>query len=221
MNATSVYPAHIPRTVGAAAEAALGAGGDARRLARVMARSTVPTVIVTGERRLVDANCPARLVLRLSLDELRRYTLDDLTPPSGIGDMQGNWARMLETGCITGPARVLGRDGSHLDVVYYACADALPGLHLIAFAPADWPDDELTCGLHENGSQPDPDARLTPREVEILTLAAQGLSGPELAYELVLSPATIKTHFDNVYDKLGVHNRSGAVARAMRLGLID
>jgi ATP/maltotriose-dependent transcriptional regulator MalT len=220
MIASSVYPAHVPRTVGAAAEAALSARGDTRRLARVIARSAVPTLVVAAQRRVVDANCSARLVLRLSLDELRRYTLDDLTPPSGVDDMKRNWARMLETECITGPARLLGRDGSRLDVVFYACANALPGLHLIAFAPADWPDDELMCGLHENGS-PDPDARLTPRELEILTLAAQGLSGPELAYELVLSPATIKTHFDNVYDKLGVHNRSGAVARAMRLGLID
>jgi ATP/maltotriose-dependent transcriptional regulator MalT len=63
--------------------------------------------------------------------------------------------------------------------------------------------------------------RLTPRELEVLALAACGLTGRELADELVVSPATIKTHFDNVYDKLGVRNRAGAVAKAMRLGLIE
>jgi ATP/maltotriose-dependent transcriptional regulator MalT len=63
--------------------------------------------------------------------------------------------------------------------------------------------------------------RLTPRELEVLALAAYGLSGRELADELVVSPATIKTHLDNVYAKLGVRNRAGAVAKAMRLGLIE
>jgi ATP/maltotriose-dependent transcriptional regulator MalT len=62
---------------------------------------------------------------------------------------------------------------------------------------------------------------LTPREIEVLTLAADGLSGPELAEALVLSPATIRTHFKNIYAKLDVRNRSAAVAKAMRLGIID
>ena len=55
----------------------------------------------------------------------------------------------------------------------------------------------------------------------MLALAADGLSGPELAQELVLSPATINTHFKNIYEKLDVGNRAAAVAKAMRLGMID
>jgi two-component system nitrate/nitrite response regulator NarL len=64
-------------------------------------------------------------------------------------------------------------------------------------------------------------AELTPREIELLALAANGLGGPEIAVELVLSPATINTHFRNIYLKLGVRNRAGAVAKAMRHGLVD
>ena len=52
-------------------------------------------------------------------------------------------------------------------------------------------------------------------------LAAQGRSGPEIAADLGVSPSTIKTHFENIYEKLGVSDRAGAVAHAMRIGLVD
>jgi DNA-binding CsgD family transcriptional regulator len=61
---------------------------------------------------------------------------------------------------------------------------------------------------------------LTAREREILQLAADGLSGPEIAQVLVVSPGTVKTHFQNIYAKLGVSERAGAVAKALRQGLI-
>ena len=61
---------------------------------------------------------------------------------------------------------------------------------------------------------------LSPREAEVLALAAEGLSGPQIAERLVLSPSTIKTHFENIYEKLGVGERAGAVAYALRVGLI-
>ncbi len=55
----------------------------------------------------------------------------------------------------------------------------------------------------------------------MLALAAKGLSGPELAEDLVLSPSTINTHFKNIHAKLQVRTRAAAVAKAMRLGMID
>jgi PAS domain S-box-containing protein len=62
---------------------------------------------------------------------------------------------------------------------------------------------------------------LTPREREVLQLAASGCSGPEIARRLSLSPATIKTHFDHIYAKYGVPDRVAAVAKAVREGLIQ
>jgi PAS domain S-box-containing protein len=61
---------------------------------------------------------------------------------------------------------------------------------------------------------------ISPRELDVLRLAADGNSGPEIARQLGLSPATVKTHFENIYDKLGVSDRAAAVAHAMRIGLI-
>jgi DNA-binding CsgD family transcriptional regulator len=63
--------------------------------------------------------------------------------------------------------------------------------------------------------------RLTAREVEILQLAAFGMSGPQIADHLVLSPGTVKTHFQNIYIKWDVSDRAAAVAEALRQGLID
>ena len=61
---------------------------------------------------------------------------------------------------------------------------------------------------------------LTPRELEVLQLAAEGFAGREIAERLVLSPATVRTHFEHIYQKYGVSDRAAAVAKALREGLI-
>ena len=175
-------------------------------------------VIVDGERRYVDGNHPARLMLRLNAARLRKLRIEDLTPPLLLPALEEAWARLVGTGSTGGPYEVAMPDGGRVEVVYYGRANALPGLHLIAFAPAAWTEDEVDpFDVYES----QPSAPLTPRELEVLQLAARGSTGPRIADELVLSPATVKTHFENIYSKLGVSDRAAAVAKALRLGLID
>jgi len=57
---------------------------------------------------------------------------------------------------------------------------------------------------------------LSPREAEMLTLLADGLSGDEIAARLVLSPATVRTHVQNAMVKLGARTRGSAIAAALR-----
>jgi ATP/maltotriose-dependent transcriptional regulator MalT len=218
MTETTIVSDQVPRSVGAAAEAALRAGGEACAVKRLLDRSHVPMVMVDARRRFVEANRPARLAFRLSLNELRTLAIDDLTPPHFVREMEQTWARLLDTGCVVGRYPVAGRDGSWLDIVYCSLADIVPGLHLIAFAPADWPEHELD---PVEDDHLDASAALTLRELEVLTLAAEGRRGPELAQELVLSAATVNTHFKNIYKKLEVRTRAAAVAKAMRLGVIN
>ncbi|MDX6628743.1 MAG: two-component system, NarL family, nitrate/nitrite response regulator NarL [Gaiellales bacterium] len=66
-----------------------------------------------------------------------------------------------------------------------------------------------------------PQVALTARETEILRLTADGRSAPEIAATLAVSSATVKTHLQHVYEKLGVSDRAAAVAQAIRRGLLD
>lgn len=61
---------------------------------------------------------------------------------------------------------------------------------------------------------------MSRRELEVLELAARGLTAKGIASELVLSTGTVRTHLRNIYAKLGVHDRAAAVANALRQGLI-
>jgi DNA-binding NarL/FixJ family response regulator len=62
---------------------------------------------------------------------------------------------------------------------------------------------------------------LTPREAEVLSLVARGLSNAEIAQTLVVSQATVKTHINHVFAKIGARDRAQAVHYAYTHGLAD
>lgn len=74
--------------------------------------------------------------------------------------------------------------------------------------------------LHRRRAQLRP-SPLTARELDVLRLAAEGNSRPQIAEHLSISPLTVKTHFENIFEKLGVSDRTAAVAEAIRSGLIE
>ncbi|HTI34571.1 MAG TPA: response regulator transcription factor [Miltoncostaea sp.] len=77
----------------------------------------------------------------------------------------------------------------------------------------------LAQGVRIRGAAQGP--AISDREREVLALTADGLSAPQIGARLHLSPATVKSHLQNVYEKLGVSDRAAAVATAIRLGLLE
>jgi len=71
--------------------------------------------------------------------------------------------------------------------------------------------------IHQKSDMIEP---LSERELEVLRLLRSELSGPEVAGQLIVSLNTLRTHTNNIYNKLGVNNRRAAVRRAEELDLL-
>ena len=63
-------------------------------------------------------------------------------------------------------------------------------------------------------------ALLTEREVEVIRLMATGAANKEIAASLSINESTVKTHVSNIFQKLDVNQRTGAVTKAMQMGII-
>lgn len=114
-----------------------------------------------------------------------------------------------------------GRSASEPADIAGASADASPSdaaTDAVADAVAERIENDRT-PLAEPLTEPMTEP-LTEREIEVLRLVASGKSNKEVAQELVISVGTVKTHTNNLYRKLEARNRTDAVARARRHGLL-
>lgn len=80
---------------------------------------------------------------------------------------------------------------------------------------------ELVEPLVANVAKPAASGKLSPRETEVLQLVANGFENKQVATELGLSEATVKTYMRGIFERLDVTGRAEAVAVALRLGVIE
>ena len=152
---------------------------------------------VEATRRLRERDPAVKVVVlttyaddRSVLDALRAGALGYLTKDAGAAEIQQALHRVAGGQAALDPAVQL-----HL---VEAIADGSPS----GPAPASLPDG------------------LTPREAEVLTLIAAGLSNAEIAERLVVSEATVKSHVNHMLAKIGARDRAQAVGYAYRHGLV-
>jgi two-component system response regulator DesR len=97
------------------------------------------------------------------------------------------------------------------------------------FVSKDWPSTHIAeaarmVGMGQTVFQPESDEApakaLSERERQVLELMGSGATNREIAGSLILSPHTVKEHTSALYRKLGVRNRTEAVKRAQRIGLL-
>lgn len=168
-------------------------------------------VVVDAERRYRRVNPAAEELFAASADEILACRIDDFTPPELHGVLQRLWGDLERHGSLHSPYEMLRADGTRSLVEVRAVNDCGRGERLIVAREA------VRRRLRAPAAS---DARLTPREREILQRAADGGSTRGIAEILVVSPGTVKTHFEHLYEKLGVRDRASAVAEGIRRGLI-
>lgn len=198
-------------------------------------------VIIDKEGLIIRANAKAEKVFGYPRTELTGRSLELLVP----SDFKQRHARYRDDYYASPVRRPMGqglalwgrrRDGSEFPVdISLAPIETVHGMfvsasirevtEVIALAQRllrllTSVEDELGSLLGERRNVP-PRSPLTARELEIVRLAAQGMSSRDICQQLTLTHSTVKTHFANIYRKLGVSDRAAAVAYAIRTGLIE
>lgn len=208
----------LPPALRQAAQTIGAARGRARQLQSLFAKSFIPMVIVDNDRRYIDVNAAGRLLARITLEAVRQRRIDDFTADEDRPALEAAWAELMDHGNATGRYRATFDDGSTIWILYAGITNALPGQHLVLFVPADWPGDELQ-GTEPQSEEPRP-APLSERQLDVLRLVAVGANASQIAAELSISEATVRTHVKHILDRLGAHNRAHAVALAIAQGLL-
>jgi DNA-binding CsgD family transcriptional regulator len=127
---------------------------------------------------------------------------------------------MLETGGLRGTLGIPALAGSRVVCVVELYSTASPALSDVMKQVLDSLARELGAFFARRRGELEP-SPLTARELEVLDLAALGLPVSSIGERLLIRRGTVKSHLEHIYSKLGVANRTAAVAQALRTGLIE
>ena len=184
----------------------VGLAGDGREAVEVVRRTSPDVVLmdirmpvldgIAATRELTATGCPSR-VLVLTTYDLDRYVYDALAAGAAGFLLKATPPDRLVEGIRTVAA------GESL------LAPSLTRRLIETYLRHPPPD-----------AGPSPVAGLTDRERQVLVLMARGLSNDDIAAELVVAQATVKTHVNRVLAKLGVTTRVQAVVLAYQLGVV-
>ena len=108
--------------------------------------------------------------------------------------------------------------GSESQEIAQALKEVLAGRRYLSAPLSEWAINALTTRVADSS---DPLGALSPREREVLQLAAEGYGNPEIAEKLFISPRTAETHRTNLMRKLGLQSQTDLVRFSIRRGIIQ
>ncbi|HEV2343217.1 MAG TPA: response regulator transcription factor [Actinocrinis sp.] len=176
----------------------------------VLVRTARPDVVVT------DLN----LRTISGLEMIRRLGKED-APPKIVVFTRSDADKTVSDVLHAGASCLLGKDASPQQLIT-AIQAAAAGQTMLAPDVAQ----RLVTWFREQPERPEPApwpelTELTPRERVVTQMVARGMSTEEVARELIIGEATVRTHLYRVRTKLGVRDRAELVSLAYRSGLID
>ena len=165
----------------------------------------LPSAIVVFDRhrRYTHANAQACHIMGAPVGQIVGRRVGEFTSKENQGSLERLLNDLSTRGESSGVHHVRGLSGKNRVIRYRARSEFLPGMHILV-------SEELR----------PPGRRLSPREVEIMTLMARGLNGTKIAEELVVSRETVRTHIRNAMEKLQARTRPHAIALATASGEI-
>jgi len=209
----------------------LGQDADDDALWAIFSTSRNPMLLADDDRRYVNADTAALVLLGYDLATMRTMRIDDVAMPEARPFMDDVWADFLQRGGSIGHFAILRSDGTPVTVEFNATANVRPGLHLTVFInPLVTGDpqglDEIAEGKFSVNEPVDAVSErtgmlLTPLEKRVITLLALGLNWHEVADEIGVSAAEVRVAMQSAMEKLGARTRAHAVSVAIRAGEID
>ncbi len=202
----------------------IGASSEVVRAGLESLLATVPTFKIVGSFPIGAALAqfeelqPDVLLLDLESPEDESMSLAMESEISPLVVLTDNTENSLVVEALgSGTRAILPRDATSEEIVaaIQATATGLVVLHPHVLRSM------LSPILPGEESEPDPsDQTLTPREIEVLRMVAEGLGNKEIASRLGISDHTVKFHISSIFAKLGASSRTEAVTVGIRQGLI-
>ncbi len=190
--------------------------------ALLLSRCADIEIVATATDGLDAIQAAARLRPDVVLMDLRMPGIDGVEATRRIRTRHPETAVLilttyLDDGTVlpalrAGAAGVLGKDASPQQV-HDGIIDVLAGRPVLPAAT------QAALLAHLHADRP-AESALSPREIEVVRLLAEGLRNDAIALRLRISPVTVKTHINNLFAKTGARSRRDAVAYAAARGLL-
>jgi PAS domain S-box-containing protein len=168
-------------------------------------------VLLDEQRRHVDVNGAYVKLSGYPRNELIGREVGDFIE-GGPRLSQRRWLATIARGEFTGEAALVRADNTTVTVQYAGHAEVVTGhrrVLFVALSTSRW-------GRHSRRNADDgTHDSLSARELEIVRLVAAGETGPEIADQLHISHATVRTHVRNAMTKVGARSRAHLVAKAL------